>query len=83
MASIFITLVYKRDILESRLRELAYLNKGMQHYVIDDRGNRTKTANSYTKTFFSEGGITEFVEMLDSNAGRNPLIPKPIFVEGA
>ena len=36
----------------------------------------------YTKTFYSEGGIVEFVEMLDSNAGRSPLIPKVIFVEG-
>ena len=34
------------------------------------------------KVFYSEGGIVEFVEMLDSNAGRNPLIPKVIFVEG-
>ena len=34
----------------------------------------------YTKTFYSQGGITEFLEMLDSNAGRNPLIPKPIYV---
>ena len=37
---------------------------------------------TYTKTFYSEGGIVEFVEMLDNNAGRSPLIPKVIFVEG-
>ena len=35
-----------------------------------------------TKTFYSEGGIVEFVEMLDKNAGRNSLIPKILFVEG-
>jgi DNA gyrase subunit B len=34
-----------------------------------------------TKTFFSEGGIVEFVQMLDANAGRVPLLPKPLFVE--
>ena len=34
------------------------------------------------KSFYSEGGIVEFVEMLDSNAGRSPLIPKVLFVEG-
>ncbi|MEI2738829.1 MAG: hypothetical protein V9F01_08590 [Chitinophagaceae bacterium] len=37
---------------------------------------------TYTKSFYSEGGIVEFVEMLDSSAGRNSLIPKVIFVEG-
>ena len=44
---------------------------------------KTKKAVSPTlKLFYSEGGIVEFVEMLDKNAGRNPLIPKPLFVEG-
>jgi DNA gyrase subunit B len=35
-----------------------------------------------TKTFYSEGGIVEFVEMMDNNAGRNALIPKILYVEG-
>ena len=39
-------------------------------------------AHIYSKTFYSEGGIVEFVEMLDSNAGRTSVIPKVIFVEG-
>ena len=41
-----------------------------------------KTAITYSKTFYSEGGIVEFVEMLDRNGKRNPLIPKPLYVEG-
>ena len=45
-------------------------------------GKKKKMDSTYTKTFYSEGGIVEFVEMLDNNAGRSPLIPKVIFVEG-
>ncbi len=77
-ASIFITLVYNRDILESRLRELAYLNKGVKIVMIDRRETDDE-GTFYSKTFYSQGGITEFLEMLDSNAARNPLIPKPIY----
>src|SRR5690349_13410345 len=80
-ASIFTASVYKKDILESRLRELSYLNKGITIELIDLR-EKDEEGNIYTKTFFSEGGIVEFVEMLDKNAGRNPLLPKVIFVEG-
>ena len=79
--SIFITLVYNKDILESRLRELAYLNRGVRITMIDTR-EKEEDGSIYSKIFYSIGGIVEFVEMLDSNAGRNPLIPKVIFVEG-
>jgi DNA gyrase subunit B len=78
-STIFITLVYNRDILESRLRELAFLNKGVK-IVINDLRELDDEGKVYSKTFFSQGGITEFLEMLDSNAARNPLIPKPIYV---
>ncbi|HEY4936423.1 MAG TPA: DNA topoisomerase subunit B, partial [Puia sp.] len=78
-SSIFITLVYNRDILESRLRELAFLNKGVK-IVINDYRELDEEGKIYTKTFYSEGGIIEFLEMLDSNAARAPLIPKPIYV---
>ncbi len=80
-ASIFITLDYNRDILESRLRELSFLNKGIRILMNDLRETDDK-GNTYTKTFFSEGGIVEFVEMLDTNGGRNALLPQIIFVEG-
>ncbi|HSC38077.1 MAG TPA: DNA gyrase subunit B, partial [Chitinophagaceae bacterium] len=79
--TIFNTTVYKKDILESRLRELAYLNRGIR-IVLNDLREKEESGITYTKTFYSEGGIVEFVEMLDSNAGRRALLPKVIFVEG-
>jgi DNA gyrase subunit B len=78
-ASIFITLVYNRDILESRLRELAFLNRGVK-IVINDHRELDEEGKIYTKTFYSQGGIVEFLEMLDTNASRSPLIPKPIYL---
>lgn len=79
--SIFITSVYNKDILEGRLRELSYLNRGVR-IILDDLREKEEDGSTYTNVFYSEGGITEFVEMLDKSAGRNPLIPKVIFVEG-
>jgi DNA gyrase subunit B len=78
--SIFITTTYNKDILEGRLRELAYLNRGVRINLKDLR--EVENGQAYEKSFFSEGGIVEFVEMLDSHAGRTPLIPKVIAVEG-
>jgi DNA gyrase subunit B len=80
--SIFLVTVYKKDILEARLRELSFLNKGVRIILNDIREKEDENGTTYTKTFYSEGGIVEFVEMLDSNAGRSPLLPKVIFVEG-
>jgi len=80
--SIFLVTVYKKDILEARLRELSFLNKGIRIILNDLREKEDENGATYTKTFYSEGGIVEFVEMLDSNAGRSPLLPKVIFVEG-
>jgi len=80
-ASIFITTTYNKDILEGRLRELSFLNRGVR-IILNDLREKEEDGSTYTKTFYSEGGITEFVEMLDKNAGRTPLIPNIIFVEG-
>ncbi len=80
-SSIFITTVYNREILESRLRELSFLNRGVR-IILNDLREKEDNGDTYTKTFYSEGGIVEFVEMLDTNAGRNSIIPKVIFVEG-
>ncbi|MFL5810258.1 MAG: ATP-binding protein, partial [Flavisolibacter sp.] len=80
--TIFITGDYNKDILESRLRELSFLNKGLRITLNDLREKDDEAGLTYSKTFYSEGGIVEFVEMLDSNAGRAPLLPKPLFVEG-
>jgi len=80
-STIFITTVYSKDILEGRLRELSFLNRGVR-IVLNDLREKEEDGTTYSKTFFSEGGIVEFVELLDKNAGRSPLIPKVIFVEG-
>lgn len=80
-SSIFITTTYNKDILEGRLRELAYLNRGVR-IILNDLREKEEDGTNYSKSFYSEGGIVEFVEMLDQSAGRNPLIPKVIAVEG-
>jgi DNA gyrase subunit B len=79
--TIFITTTYIKDILEGRLRELAYLNRGISITLNDMREKDDESGLHYTKTFYSEGGIVEFVEMLDKHAGRNPLIPKVLYVD--
>lgn len=80
--SIFTASVYNKDILESRLRELSYLNKGIRILLTDLREIVEETQAPYTCEFYSEGGIVEFVEMLDRTANRNNLIPQAIFCEG-
>jgi len=80
-SSVFITTTYNKDILESRLRELAYLNRGVR-IILNDLREKEEDGTNYSKSFYSEGGIVEFVEMLDQSAGRNSLIPKVIAVEG-
>lgn len=79
--SVFITTIYNKDILEGRLRELAYLNRGVRINLQDLR-EKEEDGSHYSTSFYSEGGIVEFVQMLDSSASRNPLIPKVISVEG-
>ena len=79
--TIFTVNVYKKDILEGRLRELAYLNRGIRITLTDLR-EKDDNGENYTKTFYSEGGIIEFVEMLDKSAGRTTLLPNIINVEG-
>ncbi len=79
--SIFITSVYNREILEARLRELSFLNRKININIIDLR-ETDDGGKHYTKTFYSEGGIVEFVEMLDKNANRNPLLPTVIYCDG-
>jgi DNA gyrase subunit B len=80
--TIFIVTVFTRDILEGRLRELSYLNRGISITLNDMREKDEESGLNYTKTFYSEGGIVEFVEMLDEHAGRASLLPKILFVEG-
>jgi len=79
--SIFIVSEYNRDILEGRLRELAYLNKKIT-IILRDRRELDEEGKIYSKTFYSEGGIVEFVEQIDKNANRQPLLPAVIYCEG-
>jgi DNA gyrase subunit B len=79
--SIFIVSEYNKDILESRLRELAFLNRKI-NITLNDEREKDENGKIYSKNFYSEGGIVEFVEMLDKNGKRNSLIPKVIYVEG-
>src|SRR6478736_6434938 len=79
--SIFQVNVYEKDILEGRLRELAYLNKRI-HITLNDLREKDEHGVAYSKEFYSEGGIIEFVEMLDKNGNRSSLIGKPLYVEG-
>ncbi len=79
-AEIFnITTEYKFDTLAARLRELAYLNKGIRLTLTDER-ETLEDGTFLTEVFYSEGGLKEFVKYLDGT--REPLIPEPIYVEG-
>jgi len=71
---IFETLNFDYDTLVTRLRELAFLNKGLRIAVADNRGEEVRQDE-----FFYEGGIVSFVEHL--NASRNVLHEKPIYFE--
>ncbi|MCD6062406.1 MAG: gyrase, subunit [Flavipsychrobacter sp.] len=80
--TIFKDTVYNREILAGRLRELSYLNKGIRIILIDEREQMEgEVATPQTEEFYSEGGIVEFVQMLDRNAKRDPLLGSPIYVE--
>lgn len=79
--TIFKENIYSREILAGRLRELSYLNKGINITLVDER-EQDEEGNNVKEDFFSEGGIVEFVQMLDEAGKRNPLLPEPIFMEG-
>jgi DNA gyrase subunit B len=80
-ATIFQETVYRKEILEGRLRELSYLNKRINISLTDLR-ELDENGKAYTNNFYSEGGIVEFVQMLDKNGNRNPIITQPLYVEG-
>ncbi|MFZ5977373.1 MULTISPECIES: DNA topoisomerase (ATP-hydrolyzing) subunit B [Hydrotalea] len=79
--TIFQESVFKREILESRLRELAFLNRKIS-ITLNDLREKNEDGSYYSKNFYSEGGIVEFVEMLDEIGKRTPLISKTLFFEG-
>ncbi|HEX8517071.1 MAG TPA: DNA topoisomerase (ATP-hydrolyzing) subunit B [Bacteroidia bacterium] len=77
--SIFTHSVYHYDIISARLRELAYLNKGI-HISLTDLREKDADGNSLTEDYYSQGGLREFVEYLD--ATRERLIEDVIYMEG-
>lgn len=78
-ATIFTTTTYNYDTLAGRLRELAFLNKGISLTLTDEREPQ-EDGTFFSTNFYSEGGLIEFVKFLDST--REPIIPEPVYVEG-
>ena len=75
---IFSNTKYNAETIAARLRELSFLNAGIQIVLIDHR-EVDDNGRAIREEFYSEGGLTEFVGYLDST--REPLIPSPIFIE--
>ncbi|MEE4178733.1 MAG: DNA topoisomerase (ATP-hydrolyzing) subunit B, partial [Bacteroides sp.] len=69
---------YSYDILSARLRELAFLNKGVTLSIVDKR-QQDENGEYVSETFHSEEGLKEFVLYMDGN--REKLIDEPIFME--
>src|SRR5467141_4321064 len=72
-ASIFEETNFSFDTLSNRLRELAFLNRGLKIVIEDERDGRSHT-------FLYKGGIVEFVKHLNQN--KTPIHPKVLFFEG-
>ena len=85
------TTVYKYDTLASRLRELAFLNKGIRitlkdlremvdEFVVDENGNNKATGRQVfrSEVFYSQKGLSEFISYLDADAEH--MIPEPVCV---
>ena len=81
--NIFSSTKFSFTILQKRMRELAFLNKGIKIILIDSTQKKQKISN-----FKFDGGILQFVEFLDEkreklkNKNENDLFKKPIYIEG-
>jgi DNA gyrase subunit B len=73
------TLEYNFDTLSQRLRELAFLNKGLVIVLTDERQTDSKTGEAKHTEFKYTGGIAEFIKHL--NRGKQTLHDKPIYME--
>ncbi|MBR5540908.1 MAG: DNA topoisomerase (ATP-hydrolyzing) subunit B [Bacteroides sp.] len=78
-ADIFTTTTYKYETLQNRLRELAYLNKGITISLTDLR-DKDEEGNARTETFHSEEGVKEFVRFLNNQQNNAPLIDDVIYL---
>lgn len=78
-SEIFIVSDYDYNTLSSRLHELAFLNKGIQLSITDER-ETDEEGEFKNDTFFSSEGLKDFIQYLDAN--REKLMPEPISIEG-
>jgi len=78
-STIFMVSEYDYSILATRLRELAYLNKGIKLSLCDER-KKTEDGERHCEKFFSERGLSDFIDYLDES--REKLIPECINMEG-
>ncbi|MBU1009378.1 MAG: DNA topoisomerase (ATP-hydrolyzing) subunit B [Bacteroidetes bacterium] len=76
--TIFITTTYDYSILASRMRELAYLNRGVRIRLTDER--ETVDGKFKSELFYSDNGLADFIAYLDES--REKLMPTPITIEG-
>jgi len=77
--NIFTVTTYKYETLQNRLRELAYLNKGITITLTDLR-DKDEEGNARTETFHSEEGVKEFVRFLNNQNNNTPLIDDVIYL---
>src|SRR6195952_3183430 len=77
--SIFTVTEFNYDTLAQRLRELAFLNKGLEIHLTDQRQTDAKTGDSKHQEFKYAGGIAEFIKHI--NKGKAVLHEKPIYME--
>ncbi len=73
------TTTYNYDTLANRMRELAFLNKGIRLTLVDER-EIDDEGTEKSDIFYSESGLREFVKFLDGT--RQSLIPEPVYMEG-
>lgn len=78
-SSIFTTTVYNLHTIINRLQELAYLNVGLK-MQLEDRREQDEQGNPFQQTFYSEGGLLEFVSHLERT--KTSIMPTPILIEG-
>ncbi|HXZ28317.1 MAG TPA: DNA gyrase subunit B, partial [Terriglobales bacterium] len=77
--TIFTSIEFNHDTLAQRLRELAFLNKGLEITLTDERASDTKTGEAKRTEFKYTGGIAEFIKHL--NRGKSVLHDRPIYME--
>ena len=78
---IFQETTYSFDTLSNRLRELAFLNKGVRITLTDERKREDGSGEARREEYHYEGGLKEFIAHL--RGSRKPLHPQPIYIEAS